>query len=48
MVQKKANLINKTTTMNVICDENLRPKIGLATLDQVTCLLLEHGVVICD
>lgn len=42
------NLINKSTTVNIICDKNLRPKIGLATLNQVSCLLLEHGIVVCD
>lgn len=32
--------------MNVLRGENLRPKLGLATLDQVAGLLLEHRVLV--
>lgn len=34
--------------MNVVGDEDLCPKLGLATLDEVSRLLLEHGVLVRD
>ena len=40
------HLVDELTVMNVIGDEDLHPKLGLAALDKVTSLLLEHRVLV--
>ena len=42
------HLVDELTAMNVIGDEDLHPKLGLAALDEVTSLLLEHRVLVGD
>lgn len=34
--------------MDIALDENLGPKVGLTTLDEVSRLLLEHRVIVRD
>ena len=34
--------------MDVVASENLRPKLGLTTLDEVSSLLFEHGILVRD
>ena len=41
-------LIDELSTMDIIGNKNLRPELELTTLDEVTGLLLEHGVLIGD
>lgn len=45
---KLLDLINQSPTMDIITNKDLSPKIGLATLDQISSLMLEHRVVVCD
>lgn len=45
---QRTNLINKSTTVDVVRDEDLNPEIGLTTLDEVASLLFEHRVVVGD
>ena len=42
------HLVDELTAMDVVRDEDLRPKLRLAALDEVTSLLLEHRVLIGD
>lgn len=42
------NLVDELTTVDVIASENLRPKLWLATFDEVPSLLLEHRVLVRD
>ena len=42
------HLVDELTAMDVVRDENLRPKLRLAALDEVTSLLLEHRVLVRD
>lgn len=39
-------LVDKLTTMNILGNKDLCPKLWLSTFNQVTSLLLEHGVVV--
>lgn len=39
-------LVNKLTAVVIAGRENLCPKLGLTTLDEVTRLLLEHRVLV--
>jgi hypothetical protein len=41
-------LINELPTMKVVADQDLSPKLWLTTLDKITGLLFEHGVLVCD
>lgn len=41
-------LVDQCSTVNVVGDEDLTPKIGLTALYEIACLLLEHSIVICD
>lgn len=41
-------LVDKLTTMNIVANKDLRPKLWLSAFNQVTSLLLEHGVVVGD
>lgn len=45
-LHKKPYLINQLATVKVSPIENLRPKIWLASLDEITRLLLEHRVLV--
>lgn len=42
------HLINQLTTMNVVADEDLRPKLRLTAFNEIAGLLLEHGVFVRD
>ena len=39
-------LVDKLTTMNILRNKDLCPKLWLSSFNQVTSLLLEHGVVV--
>lgn len=41
-------LVNELAPVNVVRNEDLRPKLGLTTPDEVSGLLLEHRVLIGD
>jgi len=44
----KINLVDKRTTMDIVMNKNLGPEVGFTALDEISGLLLEHGVVIGD
>ena len=45
---RRTNLVDKLTTVDVLAGKNLRPKLGLATLDEVPSLLLKHRILVRD
>jgi len=45
-ISQKTDLVNKSTTMDIVMNENLGPKVRLTALDEIPGLLLEHGVVV--
>ena len=42
------NLVDELATVNIVVNKDLSPKLGLATLNEVPSLLLEHRVIIGD
>jgi hypothetical protein len=38
-------MTHECATMDILVNENLSPKVGLTALDEISGLLLEHGVV---
>ena len=45
---ESTDLVNQCPPVNVVANKNLSPKVGLTALDEVSCLLFEHGIVIRD
>lgn len=45
-VYESPYLVDKLTTMNILGNKDLCPKLWLSAFNQVTSLLLEHGVVV--
>jgi hypothetical protein len=46
--KQKTHLVNELTTMYILVDKDLRPKLWLTTFHQITSLLFEHRVIIGD
>lgn len=42
------NLVDQLATMDVVTNKDLGPQLRLATLDEITSLLLEHGILVGD
>lgn len=41
-------LVNELSTVGVAFLQNVLPQCRVSSMNQITCLVLEHGVLICD